>query len=193
MTDHGIGSRPRYAKLAIDPIGHASLLVCDLADLPGEAFAPGNRAENYAEIWTVAGPRDAIPSHPAGPRFRAFRAAGDLLGALRRHLAYQRMGFRLHAIGIEPFLWAAAEVAEQAGMGRDEYQLFQWGSRARRVFCVHCRTNSDGVSTNLVECGGCGATLLVRDHFSRRLNAFMGVQVDAEAPGVRPEIEELYP
>jgi dimethylamine monooxygenase subunit C len=35
--------------------------------------------------------------------------------------------------------------------------------------------------------------LLVRDHFSRRLGAFMGVKVDAEEPGLHPETVELYP
>jgi hypothetical protein len=32
----------------------------------------------------------------------------------------------------------------------------------------------------------------VRDHFSRRLGAFMGVMVDAEAPGEIPAIEEVF-
>ena len=39
---------------------------------------------------------------------------------------------------------------------------------------------------NVTPCPGCGAQLFVRDHFSRRLAAFMGVKVDAEAPGEFP-------
>jgi hypothetical protein len=35
--------------------------------------------------------------------------------------------------------------------------------------------------------------LFVRDHFSRRLGAYMGLMVDAESPGELPEIEEIYP
>lgn len=50
----------------------------------------------------------------------------------------------------------------------------------------------EGVTTSIVTCTGCGAPLFVRDHFSRRLAAFMGVQVDAEVPGEVPEAEELY-
>jgi hypothetical protein len=60
------------------------------------------------------------------------------------------------------------------------------------VFCNHCRTITEGVTTNVVACAGCNAALFVRDHFSKRLNAFAGVQVDAEAPGEIPAIEELY-
>jgi hypothetical protein len=33
---------------------------------------------------------------------------------------------------------------------------------------------------------------LVRDHYSRRLAAYMGVSADAEVPGELPPIRELY-
>jgi hypothetical protein len=78
-------------------------------------------------------------------------------------------------------------------MGKDEYRMFAVGSGARRIFCVHCRTLTFTVSTNLVDCAGCGAQLFVRDHFSRRLNAFMGFQIDSEVPGETIPVEVLYP
>jgi hypothetical protein len=40
-----------------------------------------------------------------------------------------------------------------------------------------------GRATNIVQCVGCERWLLVRDHYSRRLAAYMGVMVDAEVPG----------
>jgi len=45
------------------------------------------------------------------------------------------------------------------------------------------------VAQNIVTCPSCEAALFVRDHFSRRLAAFMGVKVDAEVPGEIPEAE----
>jgi hypothetical protein len=33
----------------------------------------------------------------------------------------------------------------------------------------------------------------VRDHYSRRIGAFQGVNVDAEVPGNVPPTQELYP
>jgi hypothetical protein len=48
------------------------------------------------------------------------------------------------------------------------------------------------VRTNIAQCAGCERWLLVRDHYSRRLAAYMGVMVDAEAPGERPEIREVF-
>jgi hypothetical protein len=192
VSDQGIKSRPVYPPLAIDPAGRAHLLVIE-GETPAEnAFAEGAGPDSYDEIWTIAGHSSAIPSPLEGTRTHAFRAATHLLIALRRRLAHEKMGFRLHAIGTEHFLWDVAAAAEEAGLGREEYALRAAGSQARRIFCVHCRTMTTGVTTNLAECSGCGAHLFVRDHFSRRLNAFMGVQVDAEVPGERPEVEELY-
>ncbi len=66
------------------------------------------------------------------------------------------------------------------------------GSLARRVYCVHCRTATEDVRTNIVRCTGCERWLLVRDHYSRRLAAYMGVMADAEAPGELPPIKEVY-
>lgn len=192
MTEQGIKSRPRYEKLARDPSGRCHLLVCEGATPPDSAFAPEMRVADYDEVWTIERHSAAIPSHVSGAREHGFRAARHLLIALRRRLASEKMGFRLHAIGTEPFLWDVASAAEQAGLGRSEYSLFQFGSHARRLFCVHCRTITEGVTSNVVTCPGCGAALFVRDHFSRRLGAYMGVQVDAEVPGERPETAELY-
>jgi dimethylamine monooxygenase subunit C len=38
----------------------------------------------------------------------------------------------------------------------------------------------------------CSRWLLVRDHYSRRLAAYMGVMVDAEVPGVLPPLVEVF-
>jgi hypothetical protein len=58
---------------------------------------------------------------------------------------------------------------------------------------VHCRTTAEDVKTNIVNCAGCRRWLLVRDHYSRRHAAYMGVMVDAEAPGELPPVKEVYP
>lgn len=192
MSDQGIKSRPKYAPLAIDSAGRAHLLVADRAEVPVDALADGVTIEDFAERWTVEAHSRAIPSHLPDELVHGFRSTQHLLIALRRRLQHEHMGFRLYAAGTEPFLWDVAAAAESVGMGREEYRLFATGSGARRVFCVHCRTVTEGVTTNLATCAGCGASLFVRDHFSRRLNAFMGFQIDAEAPGETIPVEELY-
>lgn len=104
-----------------------------------------------------------------------------------------RMGTRLYAAGSESFVGAVMTIAAALGMRSDERQAEHAGTAARRVHCTHCLHMNVDVTTNLVTCAGCGRALLVRDHYSQRLAAFMGVQADAEKPGEIPAVQEVYP
>lgn len=190
--DQGIKSRPRYARLEIDPSGRRHLLLTEQSVVPHESLAPDCTMAAFCERWTIARHSRAIPGVGAHQTDQAFRSQQHLIIALKRRLAEERMGLRLYAAGTEPFLWTVAGVAAEGGLGCDEMRLFALGNSARRIFCNHCRTITEYVTTNIVACAGCGAQLFVRDHFSRRLNAFAGVQVDAEVPGDVPAIEEIY-
>jgi hypothetical protein len=156
------------------------------------ALAECTKLSDFDERWLVVSHSQAIPSPHDRDRDHEFRSPQHLLIALRHRLARERMGFRLYVIGTEPFVWKVRGIAEEFGLGREEVRLFAAGSSARRVFCNHCRTITEGVTTDIVVCSGCRANLFVRDHFSRRLNAFAGVQVDAEVPGEIPKARELY-
>ena len=162
-------SRPTYAPLRIDPVGRAHLFVCDRTGAPRPAQADAVAPER----WTV------------------MEASGEpdvarLLAELDQRLQHERVGLRLYAAGGEPFLSDVTSLADEAGLGAGEVFLQCLRPAGRRVQCVHCRAVNDRVSTTLVRCRGCGAMLLVRDHYSRRLGAYMGVQVDAECPGEHP-------
>jgi hypothetical protein len=193
MSDQVIKSRPVYKPLALDSSGRSHLLLVDGPDIPASALADGFAPTDFTERWTIEAHSRAIPSPVPGEALHGFRSFPHLLIALKRRLAHEHMGFRLYAIGTESFLWDVAGSAQAAGMGSEEYRLFATGSAARRLFCVHCRTITEKVTANLATCSGCGAELFVRDHFSKRLNAFMGFQIDAEVPGETIPREELYP
>ena len=116
----------------------------------------------------------------------------DVLDTLACATRGYGMGDRLYVLGTEPFLWSVATAAAIVGFGPEQIRLCHAGSLQRRVWCTHCHGFTEPVTTNVVPCAGCGRHLLVRDHFSRRLGAFMGVMVDAEAPGEIPAIEEVF-
>jgi hypothetical protein len=188
-------SRPIYQKLRIDPQGRTHLIVTDLEAIPDDAIeadlAGAGRALANIQSWVVA--RTAPGMAASLPGGRAFRSVADLLSHLSYHLAREPVGLRLYAVGTEAFLWDVANTARMAGLGGEEILLTQAGSLRRRVYCTHCKSMNEDVATNIADCRGCGARLFVRDHFSRRLAAFMGVMVDAEVPGEVPEIEVVYP
>ena len=122
-----------------------------------------------------------------------FDDAAAMLVTFRTVLEESLMGTRLYVAGPESFIGLVMKIAREFDLNKDEIRAEEMGSLARRVYCIHCRTTSEDVKTNIVRCCGCDRWLLVRDHYSRRLAAYMGVMVDAEAPGELPPIKELYP
>jgi hypothetical protein len=185
-------SRPVYSTLKIDPSGRRHLLLTDSLRTCPDALALSVETSAFNEHWTIVSNSLAIPLPDETITQHSFRSEIHLLIALKRRLEEERMGLRLYAIGAEPFLWKVRGLASEFGMAAEEVHLYAVGTAARRVFCNHCRTITERVKTNVFDCSGCGAHLFVRDHFSRRINAFAGVQVDAEVPGELPPVEELY-
>ena len=192
ITAMTIKSRPVYSPLKLDPNGTRHLLLIGSLVAPLGAFAPGVAPASFDEQWRIVSNSSAIPAPDQTITEHCFRSETHLLIALRRRLEEECMGLRLYVLGTEPFLWNVRRLASDFGMGTEEVNLHATGTAARRVFCNHCRTITERVTTNIFECAGCGARLFVRDHFSRHVNAFAGVQVDAEVPGEFPEIQELY-
>ena len=141
-------------------------------------------AESNASGWQV--------SLPPGSTRRVTRRLDSALQKLHESLDQARMGARLYLVGSEDIIWQASKVADRFGMGSDAVRRHRLGTLARPVYCVHCRTTTRGVRTNVADCSGCGRALFVRDHFSRHQGAYMGFQVDAEKPGELPPIEEVY-
>ncbi|MEO8752441.1 MAG: dimethylamine monooxygenase subunit DmmA family protein [Casimicrobiaceae bacterium] len=146
----------------------------------------------YAKERTDASDFSAPLSRTVADTFQGFESIAMMLETLRATLQAGRMGLRLYLAGSEHFLWSASSIAMGVGLCADEIQREHVGSLARAVYCVHCKAIAPHVSTNIVACPGCARTLMVRDHYSARLAAYMGFQIDAEAPGSVPAIETLY-
>jgi len=193
MSDHVIKSRPVYAPIKLDRSGRRHVLLADGGPALSTGLAVDMSPDAFDERWMVVGHSRAIPPPDDAAKERTYRSDAHLLHALKWRLAGETMGLRLYALGKESFVWSVWNVALGFGMGGREVQLWASPAGPRRVYCNHCRTINEGAATNIVMCAGCRAPLFVRDHFSRRLNAYAGIQVDAEAPGEVPAIEVLYP
>lgn len=100
---------------------------------------------------------------------------------LQMLLEQAQAGTRLYVSGDEGFLWHVYRLARHAGLLGDEIELFKQGSR-RRLYCVHCTHFQDIGDEGLCSCEQCGVKLLVREHFSQRLGAYMGVCIDPDSP-----------
>jgi hypothetical protein len=202
MLVTGIKSKPVYAPLQADTRGRYHLMLG-----MGVGAAPLLRV--IAEMGAAA-PKGLqntqvlfVPDAAAAAEVERFRAAGvgnvqafagtpALLGEFRSTLGRSLMGTRLYVAGPESFIGLVMKIALEFNLNKDEIRAEECGTLARRVYCIHCRATTENVRTNIVRCVGCDRWLLVRDHYSRRLAAYMGVMVDAEAPGELPQLVEVF-
>ncbi|TFF25485.1 hypothetical protein E3C22_09045 [Jiella endophytica] len=183
-----IKSRPKWGKL--DPAKQASAhLVCaerGAIDAVARAFAGRPEVIGKTILVHVAEGDAGAPASLAGVAYHPLPSRATALTAFRAHLGRAKMGTQLHLAGSEAFLNEASALAHGCGVVGDGLTTELCGDPARRVQCVHCKGMMDDVSASPVACRHCGVNLMVRDHYSRRLGAFMGVCVDAEAPGDLP-------
>ncbi len=192
-------SRPIYRALTPQR-GTLHLMVADgdgaaaILDMAGRA-PPGFFARSH--IILVAG---SSAAQGRGERLKRlephmFYEGPSLAAALPRLqqvLATARMGTRLYLAGTEGLIGQATRLAIEAGMDHASIEAEHRGSLARRVQCVHCKGITESVTTQPCTCSHCGLTLLVRDHYSRRIAAFQGVCIDAEEPGVVPPVQQAF-
>ncbi len=191
----GIKSRPIYPGLSPDPNARCNLIVCDVAGAEAVAEllarADGEFARRTNIILATEGAREAEIQtllqrlHPASTEVVADLSAAIV--RLKAILASASMGLRLYAAGTEPLIGSVVQAGGEHFVDPLSIRTEHRGSLKRRVQCVHCKGFTEDVTTNPVTCARCGLLLLVRDHYSRRLAAFQGVCINAEAPNERPE------
>jgi dimethylamine monooxygenase subunit C len=216
MLVTGIKSKPVYAPLQADTRGRYHLMLgmgvgaAPLLRVIAEMGAAAPLGLQNTQVLFVpdaaAAPAAAAPAEaaPAGAaaaveRFRvavgnvqAFPTTPALLGEFRSTLEKSLMGTRLYVAGPESFIGLVMKIALEFNLNKDEIRAEECGTLARRVYCIHCRATTENVRTNIVRCVECDRWLLVRDHYSRRLAAYMGVMADAEAPGELPPLKEVF-
>lgn len=198
MLITGIKSRPVYDRLQPLPGGTRHIIAGQgsggraMLRLLGELAALGRPITVLYSRETFSG-QDflaELQQYP-GHQLQVYATNQALIDALNGLLFDARMGTRLYLAGSESFLGSAMQVATRFDLNRDEVLREHSGTLVRRVWCVHCDTYTENVTHRVYDCPGCGVTLVVRDHYSRRLAAFQAVKADAEVPGELPEAEEL--
>ena len=215
MLVTGIKSKPVYAPLQADirgryhlmlgmGVGAAPLLrVIDEMRAADAGSLKNTRVLYRSDAGTTpagAAAGSASGEAPDGAQFKAagvadvqvFQSTPALLEQFRDVLGQSLMGTRLYVAGPESFIGLAMKIALEFNLNKDEIRAEECGTLARRIYCIHCRATTEDVRTNIVRCIGCERWLLVRDHYSRRLAAYMGVMADAEAPGELPALKEVF-
>ncbi|MGP0173636.1 dimethylamine monooxygenase subunit DmmA family protein [Pseudomonas sp. NCHU5208] len=164
-------STPCYARAVSKQPANQRILVAQQASAaiaPHEELAP-------ARLLCLGEPPMDGPEQEGLPSIEALYLRLQML------LEQAQAGTRLYVIGDESFLWHVQRLARQAGLLGDEIELIRQGVR-RRLYCVHCGHFQDIGSEGECTCGQCRVKLFVREHFSQRLGAYMGVCIDPDSP-----------
>jgi dimethylamine monooxygenase subunit C len=211
MLVTGIKSKPVYAPLQADTRGRYHLMLgmglgaAPLLRVIAEMRSTAAQSLKHTRVLYVpdsgGGQGGLGTGRGAGiDEFRSaavgevqvFEGTPALLEKFRAILCESLMGTRLYVAGPESFIGLVMKIALEFNLNKDEIRAEECGTLARRIYCIHCRATTEQVRTNIVRCVGCARWLLVRDHYSRRLAAYMGVMVDAEAPGELPPVKEVF-
>ena len=188
-------SRPRYGVLELRA-GSGHLMVADgdgagaivemlAGNMPPAChiiYIPGADGVDRAAELRALGPAQFV-------RCPTFATA---LPRLQKVLADAHMGLQIYAAGTEGLMGQVQREVVAAGLPHTAVQMEQRGSLARRVQCVHCKGITENVVHDPFQCSHCGLNLFVRDHYSRRIAAFQGVNIDAEDPGLVPVAVERF-
>ncbi len=212
MLVTGIKSKPVYAPLQADIRGRYHLMLgmgvgaAPLLRVISEMRTAAAQSLKNTRVLFVPDPGNGTAAGGqtgTAPEIEQFSSAsvGDLqqfagipalLERFRTILGQSLMGTRLYVAGPESFIGLVMKLALEFDLNKDEIRAEECGTLARRIYCIHCRAITEEVRTNIVRCVGCARWLLVRDHYSRRLAAYMGVMADAEAPGELPPLKEVF-
>ena len=188
-----IKSRPVYG--ALEPrTGSLHLVVAD-GEGAGAVVPLVAQVLGECHILYTPGPNGCDLSgdlQGLGAVFSRAPTIATLLPRLQRVLVDARMGSQFYLAGSEGLIGQAEREIMATGFPHDAIQKEHRGSTVRRVQCVHCKGITENVRLDPFQCSHCGLHLFVRDHYSRRIAAFQGVNIDAEEPGNVPAAVERF-
>lgn len=201
MLTSEVKSRPVYPGLEADLYADSNIAVCDRAgsaavvDMLHKAGSDfGARTNVLLSAEDYDGFQSTLDADVAAMRPARVTVLPNLKGALTvlgEHLFRARMSTRIYAAGSEPLIGSVVQRAMHFNIDHLSVRTEHRGSLKRRVQCVHCKGLIENVVATPVKCTHCGLVLAVRDHYSRRHAAFIGVCVDAEVHGEIPERVEF--
>jgi dimethylamine monooxygenase subunit C len=111
--------------------------------------------------------KDKFRKHQPSPS--AFSLV-DVSGILNQ----QTIGTHLFISGKWPMIQTIKERAYEVGFSENEIQTMAIGPKEEKVFCVKCYSYNLKKQENEISCDCCNTSLSVSNHFSKRINAYLG-------------------
>jgi hypothetical protein len=180
-------SKPRYQTLVPVPEHPHHLLIADTDGLSRARILHAELQEART-LLLVGMPSDKSGMEAVDQQYATQEALTEQLPGLITGLP---AGILCYLFGRESFIWPTITQLQALGLAREQCLAERCGPLVRDVVCTHCKQRICDVGENMVNCDGCGRLLWNYDHFSARLGAYMGFEVNAECPDDIPPKEAL--
>lgn len=89
-------------------------------------------------------------------------------------LSQQKMGVYLYISGAADFLKRIQNKALKIGFSEHDLHSLPTGTAKKKLVCCTCHGESEVDVQSYITCAHCGLELEVSDHYSRRLDAYLG-------------------
>ncbi|KMY42719.1 dimethylamine monooxygenase subunit DmmA family protein [Peribacillus loiseleuriae] len=89
-------------------------------------------------------------------------------------LDQQLIGTKLFISGDWPLVRDVKQAAYEAGFTDAEIQTKEIGKKEEKVYCVKCYNHNEKTNSSEIKCEHCHTVLDVSNHFSKRLDAYLG-------------------
>jgi dimethylamine monooxygenase subunit C len=93
---------------------------------------------------------------------------------LKTWFCTQKMGTYLYISGSAEFVKMVKELAFETGFSEQEIQTATKVFLPKKLICCTCHGENEAWENQIVICRLCGQELEVSDHYSRRLDAYLG-------------------
>jgi dimethylamine monooxygenase subunit C len=88
--------------------------------------------------------------------------------------SHQKMGTYLYISGAADFVKRIQNKAWKIGFSEHDLQALPIGPAKKKLICCTCHGESEVDEETHVTCAHCGLVLEMSDHYSRRLDAYLG-------------------
>ncbi|MBR7888231.1 hypothetical protein J9B83_04680 [Marinomonas sp. A79] len=186
-----VTSRPVYAPIIIDSCSDNDVFICEnLMSEQMQSLYLKSKCPAKTALCITSDDTDIAVDGVAEKPIK-FQKISDFLGSLPSLVKPMTLRSRVYLEGSEPFMWRLYGMFLAQGMVAEQINMQSPVSNKRSLFCTHCFSVTDDVTTTVAPCSGCGRLLHVSDHFSKRHAAYFCYQVNAEDPNDVPQVQEL--
>jgi hypothetical protein len=134
----------------------------------------GGQLELYSMNQTDNTTSDALRSYVKRMGFPLYKIRGGWEQSVAKIVGSQTVGTRIMAFCDWSDYSQIKHIARQAGYSNEEIQGLGFGEKEERVFCARCYEMQRKPYGSEMVCLQCGASLIISNHYSLRLEAYMG-------------------